>query len=230
MQDIIATAFEAAGVPHVDPSSPRTQPPLTRRSGEAGRRAALAGRLFRLCSPVALQVVHDMGVATTMSACGASSCSWLVCLCVPLSRAVVCVRRLLRHSACDVGAACCELLPPRCYCLRIIPPPLTPLVLVDAESPCVRTGAVAVVRTASRHSNRGCGGTPCGQAPAAAATASGRDRCRVHQACWVGWVWPQALVVVALVHGFAAFECPSHRMWAGQRNPASRFCRCSTAQ
>ena len=89
MQDIIATAFEAAGVPHVDPSSLRSQPPPTRRNGEAGRRAALAGRLFRLCSPVALQVVHDMGVATTMSACGASSCSWLVCLRVPWSRSVL---------------------------------------------------------------------------------------------------------------------------------------------
>ena len=54
--------------------------------GEAVRRAALAGRLFRLCSPVALQLAHDMGVATTMSACGASSCSWLVCLCVPWAR------------------------------------------------------------------------------------------------------------------------------------------------
>ena len=155
---------------------------------------------------------------------------WCVCVCHghALSCAVcgVCLRRLLRYPACDVGAACCELLPPRCYCLRIIPPPLTPLVLVDAESPCVRTGAVAVVRTASRHSNRGCGGTPCGQAPAAAATASGRDRCRVHQACWVGWVWPQALLVVVLLHGDTALTLHL----AGQRNPASRFCRCSTAQ
>ena len=115
MQDIIATAFEAAGVPHVDPSSPRTQPPLTRRSGEAGRRAALAGRLFRLLSPAALRLVHDMGMATTVATNGPNACT---CLCVCMCHGhAPCLRRLLRHPACDVGAACCELPPPlpSCY-------------------------------------------------------------------------------------------------------------------
>ena len=81
MQDIIATAFEAAGVPHVDPPSLRSQPPVARRNGEAVRRAALAGRLFRLCSPVALQLVHDMGVATTMNTSGADVRGWCACVC-----------------------------------------------------------------------------------------------------------------------------------------------------
>ena len=77
---------------------------------------------------------------------------WCVCVCHghALSCAVcgVCLRRLLRYPACDVGAACCELLPPRCYCLRIIPPPLTP------PWSCVRRVAVRMHKCGAFGSHR----------------------------------------------------------------------------
>ena len=143
MQDIIATAFEAAGVPHVDPSSLRSQPPLTRRNGEAGRRAALAGRLFRLLSPAALRLVHDMGMATTVATNGPNACT---CLCVCMCHGhTPCLRRLLRHPACDVGAACCEL-PPPAFVLLFAIAAMTSFVGVHAEPSCLRTNAVLVVR------------------------------------------------------------------------------------